>query len=111
MATSIASVRSSTQSRDHAPELVGWSPWNFATPQNTERRLQGAGFTAIRCWLQDRPTYPEDVAAFVSTSILAAHLARLPEEQREPFAAAVVAGVSLPLDYVRLNISAVLGTP
>jgi trans-aconitate 2-methyltransferase len=87
--------------RDHAPELVGWSPWNFATPQDTERRLQGAGFTAIRCWLQDRPTYPEDVAAFVPTSILAAHLARLPEEQREPFAAAVVAGVSLPLDYVR----------
>jgi trans-aconitate 2-methyltransferase len=97
--------------RDHAPELVGWSPWNFATPQDTERRLQGAGFTAIRCWLQDRATYPEDVAAFVPTSILAAHLARLPEEQREPFAAAVVAGVSLPLDYVRLNISAVLGTP
>jgi trans-aconitate 2-methyltransferase len=97
--------------RDHAPELVGWSPWNFATPQDTERRLHGAGFTAIRCWLQERPTYPEDVAAFVPTSILAAHLARLPEEQREPFAAAVVAGVSLPLDYVRLNISAVRGTP
>ncbi|MGO9903036.1 MAG: class I SAM-dependent methyltransferase [Solirubrobacteraceae bacterium] len=97
--------------RDHAPELVGWSPWNFATPPDTERRLQAAGLTTIRCWLQDRPTYPEDVAAFVPTSILAAHLARLPEEQREPFAAAVVAGVSLPLDYVRLNISAVLGTP
>ena len=51
------------------------------------------------------------VAAFVPTSILAAHLARLPEEQRGPFAAAVVAGVRLPLDYVRLNISAVRGQP
>jgi hypothetical protein len=30
----------------------------------------------------DRPTYPEDVAAFVPTSILAAHLARLPEERQ-----------------------------
>ncbi len=93
--------------RDRAPQLVGWSPWVFASPRATERRLQRAGFTAIRCWLEERPTYPEDVAAFVPTSILAAHLARLPEEQREPFAAAVVAGVGLPLDYVRLNVSAV----
>jgi trans-aconitate 2-methyltransferase len=94
---------------DIAPELVGWSPWVFATPPETERRLRDAGFIAIRCWLEERPTYPEDVAAFVPTSILAAHLARLPEEQRRPFAAAVVAGVSLPLDYVRLNVSAVRG--
>jgi trans-aconitate 2-methyltransferase len=95
--------------RDTAPELVGWSPWVFAAPQETERRLREAGFTAIRCWLEDRPTYPEDVAAFVPTSILAAHLARLPEERRAPFAAAVVGAVSLPLDYVRLNVSAVRG--
>ena len=93
---------------DLAPELAGWSPWVFATPQETERRLQSAGFTTISCWLAERPTYPEDVAAFVPTSILAAHLARLPQEQRERFSAAVVAGISLPLDYVRLNISAVI---
>jgi trans-aconitate 2-methyltransferase len=93
--------------RDVAPELVGWSPWLFAGPPETERRLRDAGFTAIRCWLQERPTYPEDVDAFVRTSILPAHLARLPEERRERFAAAVVAGVRLPLDYVRLNVSAV----
>jgi trans-aconitate 2-methyltransferase len=93
--------------RDRAPQLVGWSPWVFAAPPETERRLQKAGFSDIRCWLEERPTYPDDVAAFVPTSILAAHLARLPEDQREPFAAAVVAGVSLPLDYVRLNVSAV----
>jgi trans-aconitate 2-methyltransferase len=73
---------------DMAPELVGWSPWVFATPQATEQRLQSAGFT---------------------TSILAVHLARLPKEQREPFSAAVVARVSLPLDYVRVNVSAVRG--
>ena len=92
---------------DSAPQLVGWSPWEFATPQETERRLLQAGFTDVRCWLEERPTYPEDVAAFVTTSILAAHLPRLAEEQREPFAAAVVAEVTLPLDYVRLNVSAV----
>jgi trans-aconitate 2-methyltransferase len=93
--------------RDLAPELVGWSPWVFAAPPETERRLQKAGFSDIRCWLEERPTYLDDVAAFVPTSILTAHLARLPEDRRKPFAAAVVAGVSLPLDYVRLNVSAV----
>ena len=93
--------------RDEAPELVGWSPWVFAGPEETERRMREAGFAAIRCWLEERPTHPRDVAAFVPTSILAAHLARLPEERRERFAAAVVAGVRVPLDYVRLNVSAI----
>jgi trans-aconitate 2-methyltransferase len=96
--------------RDSAPELVGFSPWVFAGPQETEQRLRDAGFTATRCWLQERPTYPQDVDAFVRTSILAAHLERLPEERRELFAAAVVAGVRPPLDYVRLNASAVRGS-
>lgn len=93
--------------RDIAPELVGWSPWVFAGPQETEPRLRAAGFIVNGCWLRERPTYPQDVDAFVRTSILAAHLERLPEERREPFAAAVVAGVRVPLDYVRLNVSAV----
>jgi trans-aconitate 2-methyltransferase len=93
--------------REEFPELVGFSPWVFAGPSETERRLRAAGFTAIRCWLQERPTEPEDVGSFVRTSVLAAHLARLPEERRERFVAAVVTGVRPPLDYVRLNVSAV----
>ena len=32
--------------RDEAPELVGWSPWTFAGPQETERRLRAAGFAS-----------------------------------------------------------------
>jgi trans-aconitate 2-methyltransferase len=95
--------------RDAFQELVGWSPWEFADPAETERRLRDAGFDSIRCWLEDRPTYPQDVGPFVRTSVLAAHLARLPEERRDQFAAAVVAGLRLPLDYVRLNISATRG--
>jgi trans-aconitate 2-methyltransferase len=95
--------------RDGAPELLGWSPWVFAGPRDTELRLREAGFAESRCWLEERPTYPKDVAAFVRTSILAAHLERLPEERRERFAATVIAGVHLPLDYVRLNVSAVRG--
>ncbi len=94
---------------DAFPELVGWSPWEFAAPDVTQARLQSAGFTKIRCWLQNRPTYPDDVGSFVRTSILAAHLERLPEERREEFGATVAAGVRLPLDYVRLNVSALRG--
>lgn len=94
---------------DCAPELLGFSPWEFAGPAQTEERLRRAGFTEIRCWLAERPTYPQDVAAFAVTSILAAHLERLPQERREQFTDAVLAGVRLPLDYVRLNVSAVRG--
>jgi trans-aconitate 2-methyltransferase len=95
--------------REIAPELVGFSPWVFAGPLETERRLRDAGFASVRCWLEERPTYPNDVSAFVPTSILAAHLARLPEERRGQFTAAVVAGLRLPLDYMRLNVSAKRG--
>ena len=94
---------------DAFPELVGWSPWVFASPQETERRLSAVGFSSIRCWLEDRPTYPQDIGPFVRTSILAAHLARLSEERRDAFVTAIVGGVRPPLDYVRLNVSAVRG--
>lgn len=107
----IARVREAIEAAAHdiAPELVGWSPWVFAGPAETERRLHAAGFTAVRCWLAERPTEPEDPDAFVRTSILPAHLERLSPDRREPFTAAVMAGVALPLDYVRLNVSAVRG--
>ncbi|HEY7836271.1 MAG TPA: methyltransferase domain-containing protein [Solirubrobacteraceae bacterium] len=90
-----------------APELEGFSPWTFAGPEETERRLLAAGFVEPHCWLVEQPAFPEETAAFVRTSILAAHLERLPEPAREPFVAAVVERVRLPLDYVRLNVSAV----
>src|SRR4051794_28710827 len=89
-----------------APGAARWSPWVFAGPEETAERLGQAGFRDVRCWLTERPTHPEDVDAFVRTSILPAHLARLAQERREPFAVAVVARVELPLDYVRLNVSA-----
>ncbi|MGH2903246.1 MAG: class I SAM-dependent methyltransferase [Solirubrobacteraceae bacterium] len=105
----IARVREAIEvaERETAPELVGFSPWLFAGPAETERRLRTAGFSEVRCWLEEQPTYPEDVGTFVRTSILPAHLTRLPQERREQFADAVIARVSLPLDYVRLNVSAV----
>lgn len=93
--------------RDLAPELLVWSPWTFATPAETEQRLRAAGFDGVRCSLEPRPTEPRDLAGFVRTSILAAHRERLPADKREAFAAAVIARLRPPLDYVRLNVSAV----
>jgi trans-aconitate 2-methyltransferase len=104
----IARVREAIEAvaREREPALAGWSPWCFAGPEETEERLAAAGFTDVRCGLVERPTSPDDVGTFVRTSILPAHLARLPEERREPFAAAVLERVREPLDYVRLNVSA-----
>ena len=112
-AGNIARVREAIDAAvpDVSPELAGWSPWVFATPEETEARLRVAGFTAIRCWLEDRPTEPEDIGPFVRTAILPAHLARLSSGRREAFAAAVLERVRPPLDYVRLNVSAVRGQP
>jgi trans-aconitate 2-methyltransferase len=110
-AGNIARVREAIDAaaREEAPELVGWSPWEFATPERTRERMLAAGFADVRCWLREKPTEPEDPDAFVRTSILAAHLERLDPDRREPFARAVCDRVRLPLDYVRLNISAVRG--
>jgi trans-aconitate 2-methyltransferase len=112
-AGNIARVREAiaAAAEELAPELVGFSPWTFASPSETEARLTKAGFEPIRCWLEDRPTHPQDPAAFVRSSILAAHLERLPAERREQFSDAVIARVELPLDYVRLNVSAVRAGP
>lgn len=110
-AGNIARVREAIAlaARAQAPELVGFSPWAFATPAETEQRLRDAGFGAIRCWLQERPTFPEDLGEFVRSSILAAHLERCSTAHREAFARAVERQLRPPLDYVRLNVSAVRG--
>lgn len=92
---------------EQAPELRGWSPWTFSTPEETEPRLRAAGFREIRCWMVERSATPDDLGRFVRTSVLPEHLARLPAERREPFAAAVLARMETPLRYVRLHVSAV----
>jgi trans-aconitate 2-methyltransferase len=104
----IARVREAIERVAHeiAPELVGFSPWVFADPSETEQRLCEAGFAGVRCWLHERSTWPRDVRAFVASSILPAHLGCLPEQRRESFATAVARAVTPPLDYVRLNVSA-----
>lgn len=92
-----------------AHHLDGWrGPWNFATPEETEERLRGAGFTGVRCWLEDRPVEPDDPLGFLATVNLGAHLEQLPEAMRDPFVASVAERLDDPvvIDYVRLNIDA-----
>jgi len=83
--------------------------WNFAGPEETAERLERAGFTVLRCWLQPKPVQPANPLAFTSTVTLGPLLAQLPEEKRRPFAEAVLEASEQPLvlDYVRLNIEAV----
>jgi trans-aconitate 2-methyltransferase len=106
-AEAIASVAARTEFAAH---LAGATAiWNFAGPEETEARLQGAGFTDARCWLQPKPVQPPDPLPFTSTVTLGPLLAQLPPEQRRPFAEAVLEESEKPLilDYVRLNIEAV----
>jgi trans-aconitate 2-methyltransferase len=85
-------------------------PWNFATPEDTRRRLVSAGFVDVNVWLNDEPTpfaTAEDMDLFIRTSCLGPWLSRLPAERYERLAQGVAARLPKPeLDYVRLNIVA-----
>jgi len=73
--------------------------WLYATPEDTEQRLRGAGFRDVRAWLEPKPTRVADLETFLATVILhgqpdARETARRAAPQLDQ------------LDYVRLNIEA-----
>lgn len=105
-ARAIATVAARPEFAAHFGEVAGI--WNFASPEETEARLRGAGFSEARCWLEPKPVQPERPLEFTSTVTLGPLLAQLPEEQRRPFAEAILEESEKPLvlDYVRLNIEA-----
>jgi trans-aconitate 2-methyltransferase len=105
-ATAIATIATRSEYAEHFEGMT--LMWNFAGPEETEERLRGAGFAEARCWLEPKPVTPSDPLRFTMTVTLGPHLARLPEEKRQPFAEAVLARSPEPLtlDYVRLNIEA-----
>jgi trans-aconitate 2-methyltransferase len=84
------------------------SVWNFASPGDTEVRLQSAGFEDVQCWLEERVEKPREPREFLRTVCLGPHLERLPEHLHEEYLDAVLAYIPRPLtlDYMRLNISA-----
>jgi trans-aconitate 2-methyltransferase len=92
-----------------APYLRGVaSTWNFASPGDTELRLQNAGFEAARSWLEERLEKPREPREFLRAVCLGPHLERLPEHLHDQYLDAVLEYIPRPLtlDYVRLNISA-----
>jgi trans-aconitate 2-methyltransferase len=103
----ISNVVRAIEAVDH-PALRGWSPWNYASPEETAERLERAGFTDVECWLHDEPVEPPEDANYMRTIVLGSHVERLPEDDRDAFVRDVIAHLPDPLviDYVRLNISA-----
>ncbi len=84
------------------------SPWNYASDIETQPRLERAGFTDVRCWLEPRTVTPAEGRAFAETVCLVRHLDPLPEDVREPFVSEVLSHFDEPLtlEYVRLNMTA-----
>jgi trans-aconitate 2-methyltransferase len=101
----------------YAEYLAGMEgPWNYASTAATEARLSAAGFASARCWLEPKPTIPQDGRSFAETVLLNYHLERLrtvaPVGDSDALTRAfvddvlAVAGEPLELGYVRLNIEA-----
>ena len=77
----------------YADHFAGWeTDWTFATPEDTERRLELAGFSDIWCWLTRVDVDPGDPTAYLGAICLGSFLDRLPDP--------------LQIHYVRLNILA-----
>ncbi len=92
-----------------APYFADWKrPWNYATDTKTAERLERAGFSEVRTWLEPKSVTPADPRAFIQTVCLVRHLDPLPEDLREPFVDRVLErwGEPFVLNYVRLNMTA-----
>jgi trans-aconitate 2-methyltransferase len=98
-------------SEPYAEHFIDWSPpWNYAGAEQTRERLLAAGFSAAECWLTPAPREPEPPREFLSEIVLGPHVQQLPEDLRERFMDDVLAQLGEPVvvDYVRLNINAVV---
>ena len=82
----------------------------FATPEETEARLQRAGFTDIGCWLHLEPTTFESLDAletFLRTVVLRDHVHGMSDGDAAAFTHDVASRLpGIELDYVRLNMGA-----
>jgi trans-aconitate methyltransferase len=116
----LARIHARAESLMHASPYAAsfreWvEPWYFSSAEDAERRLNAAGFVDVRAWLEDAPTLMPDretYRAFVEKVILAAHVARLPDDAaRARFLDSITDEAErddppFSLDYVRLNLRA-----
>ncbi|MGH2905323.1 MAG: class I SAM-dependent methyltransferase [Solirubrobacterales bacterium] len=106
----INSVLHEVSRREPYASALPWDqPHHFAGPEETQRRLAAAGYATSKCWLEDRPIYPEDVGKHLREVVLGAHIEALGPQTGEQFAREVEAelGDYDSVAYVRLNIDAV----
>lgn len=84
--------------------------WTYASPRDTERRLEAAGFEDIRVWLHDEPTpfaTAEDLTQYLETVCLRQSVGAMPPLERTQLLRDVVEAMpDRVIDYVRLNIVA-----
>jgi trans-aconitate 2-methyltransferase len=84
--------------------------WNYASPQDTQKRLEAAGFEGIRVWLQDEPTSlatADELTEYLEVVCLRQSVGAMPAQQRARFLRDVVDAMpDRVIDYVRLNIDA-----
>lgn len=84
--------------------------WNYASPEDTTRRLEAAGFDDIRVWLHDEPTpfaTAGQLTEYLETVCLRQSVGAMPAQQRTRFLRNVVDAMpDRVIDYVRLNIDA-----
>jgi trans-aconitate 2-methyltransferase len=115
IARTLAAAREVSSLAPYSAALSGMAEsWLFAGPEETVARLEGAGFTDARAWLEEAPALFEGVdagAEFLATVVLRHHLDLLDEDLRPGFAGEVAARCARPdgtieIDYVRLNMEA-----
>ncbi|OAA28111.1 trans-aconitate 2-methyltransferase [Frankia sp. EI5c] len=93
-------------------DVLGEPPraWNFATPAETGRRLEAAGFVDVEVALRPdtaRFAEPSALHSYLETVVLGAHLGRLGADERAAFVDEVARRLPAPvIDYVRLEAGA-----
>lgn len=84
--------------------------WNYASVEDTRRRLAEAGFVDVEVWLHDEPTpfdTAEELMQYLETVCLRQAVAELPATERRSLLERVVSAMpDRTIDYVRLNMVA-----
>jgi trans-aconitate 2-methyltransferase len=101
-----AAIAVASSQEEFAPYVGGFSPWNYASPEETESRLLAAGFASASCSLVQKPKPYDELVPWLRTNALSAHQLRMPEELREPFVQAVADAMESDVTYIRLEIDA-----
>ena len=116
-------MRELAESEPFAAHLRGvGNPWNFASTEETTRRLEAAGFAEVSCWLEERPVSPREPREYLRAACLCPYFDRLPAELHDELVDRalerlaggewsttklnVQARSDVELGYVRLNLAA-----